>query len=189
MDATASRQPSWDLATRLHHELFNAAQNKNLTIQLVYYRGLDDFIATSWCERPSELKTNLERVFCLGGTTQITRVLRHARHETIATPLNAVAFVGDSCEEPPRDLYKQAGRLGLHGVPVFMFQEGQNALVGSIFAEIARRTNGAHFPFDAGSAKVFADLLTMVATYASGGVQALSRLQNPIAAQLLRQLK
>ncbi len=53
LDATASRQPTWDLACELHAELFDeAARLGNIAIQLCYYRGLDEFVATPWTTKP-----------------------------------------------------------------------------------------------------------------------------------------
>jgi hypothetical protein len=40
MDATASRQPTWDLASELQAEMFRAASG--LEIKLVYFRGASE---------------------------------------------------------------------------------------------------------------------------------------------------
>jgi hypothetical protein len=49
VDATASRQPTWDTAAKLQSEPFEvtAAVGK-LDIQLVYYRGADECSASRW---------------------------------------------------------------------------------------------------------------------------------------------
>ncbi|MDX1268752.1 MAG: hypothetical protein R3311_15405, partial [Oceanisphaera sp.] len=40
LDATASRQPTWDMACNLHSELFLATESVDgIAIQLCYYRG------------------------------------------------------------------------------------------------------------------------------------------------------
>ena len=49
LDATASRQPTWDIACELQAEMFSeAAALGGLDIQLAYYRGFGEFAATPW---------------------------------------------------------------------------------------------------------------------------------------------
>ena len=62
------------------------------------------------------------------GHTQIGKVLAHARKENAREKVNALIMVSDACEETPHDLYAEARELG--GVPVFMFQEGNDERVG-----------------------------------------------------------
>lgn len=189
MDATASREHSWDLATQLHAELFTTAQQKDLTVQLVYYRGIFDFHASTWNSKATELHETMQEVRCLGGRTQILRVLTHAYEESLRENVKALAFVGDACEEDPQELYSIAGRLGLIGVPVFLFQEGFESDTSAIFGEIARRTKGVHIPFTPGSAQAFAELLNTVAAYAAGGITAVNQLKGRFTTRLLEQLQ
>ena len=77
------------------------------------------------------------------------------------------------------ELCGRAGELALLGVPMFLFQEGQDARAERTFREIARLTKGAWCRFDAGSAAQLRELLTAVAVYATGGQQALERLEGP----------
>jgi hypothetical protein len=43
LDATMSRQPTWDLACRLQGEMFATASSVGgLGVQLVYFRGFDE---------------------------------------------------------------------------------------------------------------------------------------------------
>src|SRR5579864_1892099 len=49
LDATASRQPSWDNACRLQGEMFEAtAALGGLDVQLVFYRGFRECKASRW---------------------------------------------------------------------------------------------------------------------------------------------
>jgi len=61
-------------------------------------------------------------------------------------------------------------------VPVFLFQEGHDAVAAHAYKEIARLTKGAACRFDAGSASQLRELLTAVAVYAAGGQKALGAL-------------
>ena len=79
IDATASRQTTWDAACKTQGELFNAAhQISNIAIQLCFYRGLNEFIISDWLASETDLKRQMEQVSCLGGQTQFLRLLRHA---------------------------------------------------------------------------------------------------------------
>ena len=131
----------------------------------------------------------MQQVRCRGGITQISRVLSHTINEAHESTLKALVFIGDACEESPQDLFKLAGQLGLYRIPVFMFQEGFDAGVAQIFSEIARLTNGAHIPFEPGSARQLAELLRAVATYATGGFDAVKKLRGNFTRQLLKQLQ
>jgi hypothetical protein len=166
-----------------------AAAIGGLDVQLVYYRG-DECQASRWVSRAEQLATLMERIVCRTGNTQIGKVLAHAKRETQATKIQALTFVGDAMEEKLDDLCHAAGELGLLGVPAFTFQEGDDPIVEQAFREIARLTHGAYCRFDPGAAHQLAELLRAVATYAAGGVKALSAAQRSAgAAQLLLQLR
>jgi hypothetical protein len=112
-------------------------------------------------------------VTCLGGQTQIGRVLNHALKETRREKVNAVVFVGDCMEEDIDYLCHYAGELGLLGVPVFIFHEGGEPVARRAFEQIARLSGGAYCPFDASSAQQLKELLSAVAVFAAGGRPAL----------------
>jgi len=171
LDATASRQPTWDRACQLQGDM---------------YRGYGEFQVEPWLMDSAELQRRMTGVHCRGGLTQIGRVLRHAAQETRRQRVNALALVGDSLEEPIDPLCHVAGELGVLGVPVFAFQEGDDPEAAQGFREIARLTRGAYCRFDAGSARQLRDLLRAVAVYAAGGRQALARLDQQ--GELIRQL-
>jgi len=174
MDATMSRQPTWDLALGLQADMFRAVKEVGgLDVQLVYFRGHGETRASKWVSDPEALARLMAGVSCQGGFTQIRKVLAHARRESKAAKVNAVVFVGDCMEESIDDLGDLAGQLGLLGVPVFLFQEGRDANAERAFKEIARLTRGAYCRFDAGSARQLRELLAAVAVYATGGRKAL----------------
>lgn len=193
LDATASRQPTWDRACRLQGEMFTeTATLGTLAIQLVWYRGFNDFGATPWLTQTAELVRRMTAVTCLGGMTQIGRVLSHAIEETRRHKIKALVLVGDCVEEDVDRLCHQAGQLGLLGVPVFIFHEGHEPGAAAAFRQIAQLSHGAYCPFDAGSARQLRELLGAVAVYAVGGRQALEdlgRRKGGLALQLTHQLK
>ena len=190
MDATMSRQPTWDMALALQSEMFKAVKDVGgLDVQLIFFRGAGECQSSKWVSDPDALARLMTKVECHGGFTQIRKVLSHAAKEAAARRVNALVFVGDAMEEDIDDLCGRAGELALIGVPVFLFQEGIDAAATRAFKEIARLTKGAHCRFDAGSAQQLRDLLTAVAVYAAGGRKALEALTGRGARHLLQQLK
>lgn len=193
LDATMSRQPTWDEACRLQADMFKeAACVGALEIQLVYYRGLNECRASKWVSDGVRLAELMGRIDCRGGHTQIKKVLSHARQEGQRTKVRALVFVGDAMEEAIDELCAGAGELGLLGIPVFVFQEGHDPIAAQAFREIARLSHGAYCQFGAGAAHELGELLRAVAVYAAGGMKALSNFSQQGGQgtrQLLSQLK
>lgn len=179
LDATASRQPSWDRACHLQSEMFLATRELGgLAIQVCYYRGFNEFRATPWINDTDRLLKAMNRVSCLGGHTQIRKVLGQALRETRSKPVKAVVFIGDCCEETVDDLCQRAGELGMLRTPVFVFQEGHEPHAEAVFKQISKLSGGAYARFDSNSSALLKELLTAVAVYASGGVSALEKLSS-----------
>ena len=192
LDATMSRQPTWDMACALQADMFReAAALGSLDIRLVYYRGFNECRATGWISDSTQLSKLMGKIDCRGGNTQIGKVLSEARREATASGVRAVVFVGDAMEERVDDLCAKAGELGLLKVPVFMFQEGHDLVAEQAFREIARLTGGAWCRFDPGAAAQLRELLRAAAAYAAGGRQALLAMSKTGsgAAKLLGQMK
>jgi hypothetical protein len=188
IDATASRKHCWDLAASLTAKMLQAAGGLPLDTQLVFYRGLNECQQSPWVSDARALTSLMKKVYCEAGETQIERILTHARKEDIKQKVAALVFIGDACEENPDTLAITARKLSL---PCFMFQEGDEPEVTTIFANIARLTRGAHCRFDRGSAKQLVELLRAAAAYAAGGQQALKEISttNAGAVRLLQQLR
>ncbi|MEO0617786.1 MAG: VWA domain-containing protein [Pseudomonadota bacterium] len=192
LDATMSRQPTWDLAQAIQSEMFSAVKDVGgLDVQLVFFRGFGECRSSKWVDDPIALAQLMTTVTCRAGHTQIAKVLSHARKESEAKPVHALVYVGDAMEENVDTLGARAGELGLLGLPVFLFQEGHHRATEIAYREIARLSGGAYSRFDAGSAEQLRALLTAVAVYASGGRAALARLESrgrPDVKALLEQL-
>ena len=192
MDATASREASWKAAQHIHADMFQAAAALGgLDIQLMWYRGLAEFSAGPWTANPDALLGQLRAVDCVGGETQIAKVLRHVRDESRKTRVNACVFVGDAMEEDVDRLCKLSGELGVLGVPLFLFHEGDDPVAGNAFRQMAKLSGGACCRFDAGSAAQLRALLSAVAVYAAGGRAALmdyGRKQGGAVLQLTNQM-
>src|SRR5262249_25251897 len=94
LDATASRQPTWDTACMLQAEMFReVATIGGLDMQLVYYRGLTECRASRWISHPDHLAKTISQIMGAAGHTQIEKVLTHAVKETKLLPVSALALV------------------------------------------------------------------------------------------------
>lgn len=174
IDATASREPTWDQASRIQGEMFEAtAALGGLSIQLVFYRGYDECRTSRWVTTAAELHRLMATVRCMAGSTQIGRILNHAIAETHRQKVGTLVFVGDAFEEQIDAIATPAGELGKLLVPVFLLQEGHEPVATAAFGQIARLSGGAHLSFDLGAIHRLKELLGAVAVYAAGGKQAL----------------
>ena len=194
LDATMSRQPTWDLAITLQSQMFEVtAALGGLDVQLVYFRGLHECRASPFVSGGAGLAKYMRRIAVEGGNTQIGRVLTHARDEAKRARVGALVFVGDAFEERIDPLCATAGELALLGVKAFMFHEGHDPAATRAFQEIARLTGGVYAAFDASAPGRLAELLAAAAAYAAGGLPALEAHSrdktSEIAQNLLSQLR
>jgi len=189
LDATMSRQSTWDLAQTVQAKMFaTAAAHGGLEVQLVYYRGFGECKTSPFMSGGQGLAGLMSKISVGAGQTQIEKVLRHVRDETRKNPIRALVFVGDAMEEQLDVLAALAGDLGLLGVKAFLFQEGRDAIAEQAFRQIALLTGGAYATFDSSAPERLVALLSAVAAYAAGGRRALefeARARGAAAANLL----
>ena len=194
MDATMSRQPTWDLALKLQADMFRAVKEVGgLDVQLVYFRGLSETRASKWVGDPEALARLMTRVSCQGGFTQMRKVLTHARRESKKAKVNAVVYVGDCMEEDIDELCApRRASSRCSACRCSCSRRGGSRSAERAFKEIARLTRGAYCHFDAGSARQLRELLAAVAVYATGGRKALqdygAATKSGAAVRLLEQL-
>ena len=194
LDATASRERTWDTAAQLQALMFReVALIGSLDVQLTYFRGMTgvnaECKASPWAGDPMVLARLMAKIKCETGYTQIGKVLQHASRETASRKIGALVYVGDCCEEERGELVGLARELAVSGVPAFMFQEGNDQTARTRFMEIAELTHGAYHRFDEGSARLLGELLKAVAAFAVGGVVALERQGSNAAKLLLAQVR
>jgi hypothetical protein len=185
IDATASRQPTWDLAANVQAQMFmEASRYGGLDVQLVYYRGFSEMKATKFVGSAAPLVQAMAKVTCQAGHTQLAKMLKHIISEHKKAPVAAAILVGDCCEEPIDTIAQLAAELGEAGVRVYAFHEGDNQDGRAAFEEIAKRTRGALVPFDSNSPTQLRELLGAVAAYVVGGIEALTDKRPEIVALL-----
>jgi hypothetical protein len=187
IDATASREPTWDMACQIQSEMFASTDDiGGLQVQLAFYRGFGEMKVTHWLDSADDLVRRMVKVRCLAGRTQIRKLLRHALKETRSQKVDALVFVGDVVEEDIDELGHVAGQLGLVGTPVFVFHEGGEATSRRAFEQIAKLSGGAYCGFDAGSAQQLRELLAAVAVFSAGGRRALETLGRERGGRILQ---
>ena len=194
LDATMSRQATWDVAQSVQGRMFaTAAAHGGLDVQLVYYRGFSECKASRFVTGGQSLGSLMSKIGVGAGQTQIEKVLRHVLEETRKTPVRALVFVGDAMEERLDVLAGLAAELGLLGVKGFLFQEGRDSVAEAAFRKIAQLTGGAYAAFDLSAPERLIALLSAAAAYAAGGRPALefeARARGAVAADhLLSQMR
>ncbi|MBO68182.1 MAG: hypothetical protein CL398_07705 [Acidiferrobacteraceae bacterium] len=176
LDATASREPMWDSACHIQAQMFKETLSLGgLDIQLAYYRGFLEFETTPWANSGESLLSYMGSIRCAAGQTQIAKILDHTISESSKTTVKALVFVGDAMEEDPIILNSLAGKLGIVGVPIFVFQDGFDVIAERSFRDIARLSKGAYCQFDTNSVHKLKDLLCAVAVFVAGGHKALNK--------------
>ncbi len=174
LDATMSRQATWDIAQSVQGRMFTtAAAHGGLEVQLVYYRGFSECKASRFVTGGQSLASLMTRIAVGAGQTQIEKVLRHVLEESKKAPVRALVFVGDAMEEQLDALSGLAAEMGLLGVKAFLFQEGRDKAAEHAFRKIAMLTGGAYATFDLSAPERLIALLSAAAAYAAGGRRAL----------------
>jgi hypothetical protein len=178
LDATASRQPTWAIARELQARLFtDSAPVGQLKVQLAFYRG-DECKFSKWHDSGETLVNLMYGIECVGGVTQIRKILSHAVTETLKEQVQGLVFVGDALEEPIAELASIAGELGSLHTPIHVFQEGRDAAVRDGFRLLALRSGGAYYELDPnrpGGIAKFASQLGAIARHVVGDKTALPR--------------
>lgn len=109
LDATASREGAWDLASKLTADLFEEASKVGgLSVQLCWYRGRDECSHSSWTTDAHELIEQMGRIKCKAGITQIVHMLEHIQREHQREKIGVAVLILDAVEEPPQKLYAAA---------------------------------------------------------------------------------
>ena len=155
LDATMSRQPTWDLAQSLQAQMFQAAARLGgLDVQLVYFRGFSE------C-RASRLRLRRAGARRADGPHRGAR--RRRRRSARCSPTRATKRGAPRsarwCSSATRwrrtrtALPALAGELALAGRQGVHVPGGRRSRrARARFSEIARLTGGAYSAFDAGAA-------------------------------------
>jgi hypothetical protein len=190
IDATASREPAWEVAKATTDALFGALPGK-LDVALAVHGGSRVKLFTAFTAQPDTLRDAAASVSCEAGNTRLVEVMERCRD---ADDVRVLVYIGDVFEERLADAESAAGALRLRGTRVIILHDREQApqldASGEAFQTIARITEGAVLPFEASSTAKLRELLEAIATLAVGGVKLLERRRRelPAAGLLLKQL-
>lgn len=195
LDATGSRQPTWERAKILQADMLRTASELGtLDISVGFFREVDDCQFTDFISDPDELAGIMAEVRTRAGSTQIQTVMDETLTRHYEKPIAALVFVGDTIEETRANLFARAQAMGTASpkLPMFIFHETTSDTSPSDetnFRKMAEMSGGAYAKFSEGSIAILKDLLESVAAYATGGLAALEARGSSAATLLLSQLK
>ena len=188
-DATASREPAWDVARKVTDSLFRALPGE-LDVALAVHGGSLLHTFTDFTSNPATLRDRAAAIRCISGRTQLLPILSRA----LAAPgVRVVTYIGDVFEESAGRGRRLADAMGTRGIRLIVLHDVADWLArrdAELFQDLARRTGGCVLPFDANAPDRLRELLAAVAVYAVGGTDLLEqkRADLPGAALLLRHL-
>jgi hypothetical protein len=172
LDATASREPTWNAAVEVQAEMFRTtAPIGLLDVKLVYFRGASECRASGWQSSGEQLAQLMRRISCEPGETQIGRALTYARREAEQAPVQGIILIGDSVEENADELAGIAAELGRLHTPVHTFLEGHSPVAKAAFRLIALRSGGQFHRFGVGTPQAVAQLGAKLSNVAKLAVQ------------------
>ena len=146
-----------------------------LDVQLVYYRGFNECKASRWLTSAADLHRVMRSVSCVGGETQIERVLDHAIRETgnrqgrRARCLSATRWRRSStgCAAWPASSARWVCRSSC-------FTKVMTPTAEAAFRQMATLSRGAYLAFDLAGIARLKELLGAVAVFATGNRAALA---------------
>jgi hypothetical protein len=181
IDATGSREPSWEQAQTAQLRMFRDLTGvKALQLRLMQFGGdrLSDY---GWQGDALTVAKRMAAVRCQRGLTQFLSALEKFAKDS--RKADALVLVGDAFEEDESAVLFAAWNLRDRGTRIFCFREGDDPVAASAFATLAETTGGRAIAL--GDALPLADLCSGAALLAAGGQAALKRLPNAKARQLL----
>lgn len=181
IDATGSREHSWEQAQTAQLRMFkDLAGLKALQLRLLEFGGgkVTDY---GWQGDALKVAKKMAAVRCRQGLTQFIPALE--AFEKDKTKTDALILIGDAFEECSNAVLMPSWNLRDRGTRVFCFREGDDPVAASVFDTIAETTGGRSIQL--GDQLPLADLCSGAALLAAGGQDALKRLPNAKARQLL----
>lgn len=183
IDATGSREHSWEQAQRIQSDMFKSITGlRSLRLRVLHFGGAS-LTDIGWQSNPRDVAKKMAAVRCSAGLTQTLPALSEFLEEAQADRAKAIILVGDSFEEDCREAQELGHLLKSAGIKLFCFLEGDDWIAETVFRDLAATTGGAFAQF--GDELPLADLCEGVALLCAGGKKALDRLNHTKAKQLL----
>jgi hypothetical protein len=182
LDLTGSREHSLKQARIATAAMFDTIKALGaVAVMLAYYRG-KDCRASRWHNDPDILSQSIRTLSCEAGETQIARVLRLALAEK--ETISGLVFIGDQCEDDPRELCELAASLGRRSLPLFVFHEcadGDELSLKAkpVFKRMAELSGGVYCEFKPDSGAVLREMLASVGALAAAGAKGVRQIATP----------
>lgn len=140
VDATGSRQASWEDAQRVQGRMLESlGRTGRVLLRLIYFGG-GELTACAWSSDHAALSAHMAAVRCRKGHTQILDGLRRFLRE--GEEAESIILVGDAFEEDAGSAELLAALLRDSGAKIFAFLEGDDAHAARIFRKLAEATGG-----------------------------------------------
>lgn len=192
-DATASREPAWELARQVTDSLFRVVPGE-LDIALAVHGAGAVHTFTPFSPDPHSLRDAAASVKCQAGMTALVQLMDQVLAQS---GVKVMMYTGDCFEEDPQAAYDRADSFKARGIKAIMLHDSStgDAAARHVYDEIARRTGGVcvdfHGEHGTNAAGELRELLEAVAVLTLGGVKLLEQRKAalPGAQRLLPYLK
>jgi hypothetical protein len=189
-DATASREPAWQMARTVTDALVHALPGE-LDVALTVHGGGLLHTFTEFTSDANALRDRAAGIRCIAGQTRLLAILTRCLREP---GVRVVTYIGDVFEESLTRGQKIADELGARGIKLIVLHDTSDwgaRRDAEVFLDLARRTGGCVLPFDLDSPNRLRDILAAAAVYAVGGEVMLREKQHemPGAVLLLENLR
>jgi hypothetical protein len=189
-DATASREPAWDMARTVTDALVRALPGE-LDVALAVHGGGMLHTFTAFTSDANALRDRAAGIRCIAGQTRLLPILARSLREP---GVRVVTYIGDVFEESLSRGRKLADEMGARGTKLIVLHDTADWAArrdAEVFLDLARRTGGCVLPFDPGAPDRLRDILAAAAVYAVGGEVMLQQKQDamPGAVLLLEHLR
>lgn len=179
IDATASRNATWNEAQEIQRRMFSALSAKSIALRLMHF-GANELSDLGWQENASTVAAHMASVRCQSGLTRFTWALPRFPSDDAPTCASAVIVIGDAFEEDFEYLAQIAKDMAAKHIKVFSFLEWNDPEAERAFKALAEITGGAFASF--GDELPLADLCEGVALL-TGGKQ--DQIENQTVKRLL----
>jgi hypothetical protein len=184
VDATASRQATWDSAKQITDRMFDAIPGA-LDVALAVH-GADQ--VHTWTEFGADVarfRAQAAAVRCESGHTRLCELMQRTLD---AGGVKVMSYIGDAFEESPDEAFALADRCKLRGIKLVILADQADAPTLRVFRELADRTGGALLDFRSGELDLMGEVLGAVAALAIGGRKLLESKRTAGARLLLSHL-
>jgi hypothetical protein len=167
-DATASREPAWQMARTVTDALVRALPGE-LDVALAVHGGGLLHTFSAFTSDANALRDRAAGIRCMAGQTRMLAILSRSLREP---GVRVVIYIGDVFEESLSRGQKLADELGARGIKLIVLHDTTDWAArrdAEVFLDLARRTGGCVLPFDLGAPGRLRDILAAAAVYAVGG--------------------